>query len=244
MSIHGKGLLESGLMVTATCVDCHTSHRELPAADPMSSVNRHNIANTCATCHLGILEQFNKSIHSPLITQTDKELPGCSDCHKSHTIDRTDQDNFRQEIMEQCGRCHEDVTETYFETFHGKVSKLGSVTTAKCYDCHGAHNILPTYNPESTLSRDNAVETCKTCHPKSNKKFVGYLTHATHHDKDKYPFLFYTFWGMTILLISTFTFFGLHTLLWLPRALAEKKKNNKNKKLNAARKEVKNDSGK
>ena len=68
------------------------------------------------------------------------------------------------------------------------------------------------------------VETCKSCHPNSNHKFVGYLTHATHHDKDKYPYLFYTFWAMTILLVSTFTFFGLHTLLWFPRALKEKRR--------------------
>ncbi len=30
MSIHGKGLLKSGLVVTATCTNCHTTHRELP----------------------------------------------------------------------------------------------------------------------------------------------------------------------------------------------------------------------
>ena len=30
--------------------------------------------------------------------------------------------------------------------------------------------------------------------------------------------LFYTFWGMTSLLIGTFGFFGLHTLAWLPRS--------------------------
>ena len=33
-SIHGKGLLKSGLTVTATCTSCHTAHRELPASDP------------------------------------------------------------------------------------------------------------------------------------------------------------------------------------------------------------------
>jgi predicted CXXCH cytochrome family protein len=58
MSIHGKGLLQSGLMVTATCIDCHTSHRELPEKDPRSTVNPNNIATTCAKCHLGIYEDF------------------------------------------------------------------------------------------------------------------------------------------------------------------------------------------
>ena len=49
--------------------------------------------------------------------------------------------------------------------------------------------------------------------------FRSYLTHATHHDPDKYPFLFWTFWGMTGLLIGTFVIGGVHTLLWLPRAM-------------------------
>ena len=227
MSIHGKGLLKSGLMVTATCIDCHTSHRELPASDPRSTVNHDNIPTTCAKCHLGIYEQFKSSVHSPLVTKTDKQLPGCKDCHQSHTIERVDLDDFRQGIMNQCGKCHLDVTLTYFDTFHGKVSKLGAVKTAKCYDCHGSHQIHSPEEPNSTLSRANVVETCKKCHPNSNRKFVGYLTHATHHDRDKYPFLFYTFWFMTILLIGTFSFFGLHILLWLPRAIVEKRKKSK-----------------
>ncbi len=230
MSIHGKGLLESGLIVTATCIDCHTSHHELPAIDSTSTVNKKNISNTCSKCHLGIYEEFRKSIHSPEVTKTDKTLPVCNDCHFSHAINRVDDNNFRQEIISRCGKCHEKVAETYFDTFHGKVSKLGSAKTAKCYDCHGSHNILPVSNPKSTLSRENIVQTCKKCHSNSNRKFVGYLTHATHHNRDKYPYLYYTFWFMTILLVGTFTFFGLHTLLWLPRALVERAKSRKNRK--------------
>lgn len=227
MSIHGKGLLESGLMVSATCIDCHTSHKELPIDDPNSSINTKNLPQTCSKCHLGIYEQFRKSIHSPEVSNSKAKLPSCYDCHKSHTIERVDQQDFRQSMIEQCGHCHQDVTETYFETFHGKVSKLGEAAAAKCYDCHGSHNILPPDNPESTLSHKNIIKTCASCHPNSNRKFVGYLTHATHHDKDKYPYLYYTYLFMTILLVSTFIFFGLHTVLWLPRALKEKRNRHK-----------------
>ncbi len=218
MSIHGKGLLESGLVVTAMCTDCHTTHGELPADDPASSVHPANVAQTCATCHNGIYEQFVTSIHSPTVTDTEDDLPSCASCHQSHTISRTDEAGFRSEIMDQCGRCHDDVTESYFETFHGKVSKLGYDAAAKCYDCHGAHGILPPSDLQSTLSRQNIVETCGQCHEGSHRQFAGYLTHATHHDRDKYPILFYTFWFMTILLLGTLTVAGTHTLLWLPRS--------------------------
>ncbi|NIA30067.1 MAG: hypothetical protein GWP06_09175 [Actinobacteria bacterium] len=227
MSIHGKGLLESGLMVSAVCSDCHTAHKELPASDPNSSVNPANVAKTCATCHLGIYEEFKNSIHSPTVAKTDKKLPTCNDCHKSHEIERVDKDDFRNVILTQCGGCHEDVTKTYFDTYHGKTSKLGYAKAAKCYDCHGSHNILPPSNPASTLSRANIVETCKQCHPNSNRKFTGYLTHATHHNRIKYPILFYTFWAMTFLVIGVFTFFGIHTLLWIPRSIRERSKINK-----------------
>jgi cytochrome b subunit of formate dehydrogenase len=225
MSIHGKGLLQSGLVVTAMCTDCHTPHLVLPESDSRSTVNRQNIPHTCAKCHNGIYETYITSIHySEDEYDPERPLPMCDDCHSSHTITRTDQEGFKLNIMNQCGRCHKEVTESYFDTFHGKVSKLGYTAAAKCYDCHGAHDVLPTWNPKSRLSRQNIVKTCGQCHESSHRQFAGYLTHATHHDRNKYPFLFYTFWFMTSLLIFTFGVFGVHTILWLPRSLRERMK--------------------
>jgi cytochrome b subunit of formate dehydrogenase len=222
-SIHGKGLLESGLTVTANCADCHTAHHELPSRDPRSSVNRANVAQTCGRCHQGIFQLFDASIHSPKAFPTTKPLPVCGDCHSSHSIGRTDLAGFRLRMMEQCGRCHQEITESYFDTYHGKVSRLGYLKTAKCSDCHGAHDILPVSDPRSRLSRANIVKTCAQCHAGSHRRFAGYLTHATHHDPSKYPFLFWTFWGMTSLLLGTLTVSGIHTLAWLPRSLKYRK---------------------
>jgi cytochrome b subunit of formate dehydrogenase len=216
-SAHGKGLLESGLVVSASCIDCHTAHEALGPEDANSSVHPDHIADTCGTCHKGIEEEFKGSIHWPGNVVTNETLPTCEDCHTSHTITRTDATGFRFKMMDQCGRCHSEFAETFFETYHGKVTQLGSSGAAKCYDCHGTHNILPPSNPESSLSRRNVVDTCAQCHPKAHRQFAGYLTHATHHDPDKYPYLYYSFWFMTTLLVGTLTFFLLHTLLWLFR---------------------------
>jgi hypothetical protein len=218
-SIHGKGLLKSGLTVTATCTGCHTAHGVLPRTDPASSVNRANVPDTCGRCHHGIQEQFEQSVHHEMLGKTDKELPVCNDCHSAHTIKRADADGFKLEIMEKCGRCHGEIARTYFDTYHGKVSQLGYTKTAKCYDCHGAHDIHKIADPRSHLSRENVVATCQKCHPGASRRFAGYLSHATHHDPQKYPWLFWTFWGMTGLLVGTFVVGGAHTLLWLPRAL-------------------------
>lgn len=230
-SIHGKGLMKSGLTVTATCTNCHTAHNVLPKSDSASSVNPENLPNTCGNCHHGIQEQFEKSVHAQKISDDGKRKPVCNDCHTAHTIKRADEQGFKLEIMQQCGRCHEQITETYFDTYHGKVSQLGYTKTAKCYDCHGAHDILPVSDPKSHLSHDNVVGTCQKCHEGANRRFAGYLTHATHHDPEKYPLLFWTFWGMTSLLIGTFVFGGIHTLLWLPRALQMKREMKKKQQM-------------
>jgi DnaJ-class molecular chaperone len=218
-SIHGKGLLKSGLTVTATCTNCHTAHDVLPLRDAESSVNPRNVPATCGSCHHGIQEQFERSVHATIPGEPGKDLPVCSTCHSAHTIRRADEEGFKLDIMTKCGDCHAEIAATYFDTFHGKVSELGFTKTAKCYDCHGAHDTLRVSDPRSHLSRQNVVATCQKCHPGATRRFAGYLTHATHHDPDRYPLLFWTFWGMTSLLIGTFVAGGLHTLLWIPRAV-------------------------
>ncbi len=213
-SIHGTGLLESGLVVTATCVSCHTAHGELPPSDPLSTVNPANVADTCGKCHNGIEATLKTSVHWPANTKTDKKLPTCNDCHSSHTIKRTDRADFRFRVLDQCGRCHAEQAETFFDTFHGKISRLGNAAAAKCFDCHGTHGILPPSDPKSTLAPANVVQTCGQCHAASHARFTTYLTHATHHDPDKYPWLFWSFWGMTSLLAGTMVVALLHTGAW------------------------------
>ena len=223
MSIHGKGLFDDGLIVTAVCTSCHTAHNVQKASNPQSTVNRDNIVETCNQCHVGIVDQYKQSVHSSLVTNNGKKLPVCIDCHNSHTIASVDQSDFRLIIAEQCGNCHEHETETYLETYHGRASMLwGGEKTAKCSDCHGSHNIMPIASDKSMINEANIVQTCVPCHPKANLSFTTYLTHATHNDRENYPFLFYTFWAMTGLLVGTFAFFGLHTILWVPRAIIER----------------------
>ena len=222
-SIHGKGLSEGGMTVTATCADCHTAHLVNPKHNPKSSINEQNIGETCGNCHWGIQTKFEKSIHSTQVSDTEKELPVCDDCHSSHTIVDPTKDEFRVSILSTCGKCHDELSKSYFDTYHGKASALGSVKAAKCHDCHTAHLILPAQMPKSSLSRENIVQTCSSCHPNANIGFTRYLTHATHHDPDNYPLLFATFWAMTVLLLGTFVISWMHTLLWLPKSLKMRK---------------------
>jgi len=226
-SVHGMGLTKKGLLPSAICTDCHNTHLILRSDNPTSSVNHRNIPATCSTCHRGIYKEFTKSIHFSVDQEKEEKLPICSECHSSHTISAVAQDKFVYEVTEQCGSCHKDLAETYFDTMHGKAYSLGYVRAAKCSDCHGAHDILGVNNPDSKVGFKNVVTTCQQCHENANEKFAGYLTHATHHDKVKYPVLYYTYWFMTLLLIGVFGFFGLHTLLWLPRSIRQMLKRKK-----------------
>ncbi|PKP31563.1 MAG: hypothetical protein CVT99_08425 [Bacteroidetes bacterium HGW-Bacteroidetes-16] len=221
-SIHGKGLNEKGLLVSAICIDCHTAHHELKEADSASSVNPSNIPGTCAKCHKSIYEDYINSDHSIRDNTSMLHYPTCTTCHSAHVISEIDQDKFMNEVTIQCGSCHQKLSETYKETYHGKAYQLGDLKAARCSDCHGAHKILKVENPDSKVGFKNIVNTCKQCHSNATLEFTGYLTHATHNDNDV---LYYSFWGMTILLVSVFAFFGLHTLIWLPQSLNQRKKN-------------------
>ncbi|MEJ2634989.1 MAG: cytochrome c3 family protein [Calditrichia bacterium] len=226
-SVHGIGLVKLGLLPTAVCTDCHSTHYILGSNNPQSSVYFKNVPATCATCHLGIYKKFIKSIHSFTVTHTEKKLPVCNNCHSAHRIQNVALDPFMREVTEECGSCHKRLAKSYFETIHGQAYLDGNLNAAKCSDCHGAHYILSVNNPKSSVGIDNIVTTCRKCHPDADRRFTGYLTHATHHDRAKYPILFFTYWAMTGLLIGVFSFFGVHTILWLPRSyrhLKEKRK--------------------
>ncbi|UCE41566.1 MAG: cytochrome c3 family protein [Candidatus Aminicenantes bacterium] len=230
-SVHGQGLIKKGLLPSAVCTDCHSTHLELKHDDERSSTYYNNLPSTCATCHKGIYDEYADSIHHVSRTEEEQKLPTCEDCHSSHQIKQIEQDQFMAEVTHQCGTCHEDLSETYTETIHGKAYTLGYLKAAKCSDCHGAHETRKVDNPDSLVGFNRVVETCQKCHPDANRRFTGYLTHATHHDKQKYPILYFTFWAMTSLLIVVFGFFGFHTLLWMPRSYKHLKEKRKAEKI-------------
>lgn len=226
-SVHGKSMKDKGLLNTAICTDCHTTHFVLKEEDERSSIHPLNIPKTCAKCHKGIYDDYAASDHSILMNEGDKKFPTCVVCHSAHVISEIKGDDFMHEITVQCGSCHEKLSDSYMQTYHGKAYTLGYNEAARCSDCHGAHKILNVRNPESTVSKTNILGTCQKCHPDARQRFTGFLTHATHNDRDEYPALYYAFWGMTFLLIGVFAFFGIHTLLWLPRSLKERKRRKK-----------------
>ena len=219
-SIHGKALLVDGLVVAPSCNDCHGVHDILPHTDPDSRISRDMVPKTCGKCHVLVEGVFNASVHGKVLEGHDSSGPICTTCHTSHVVSPPTTVAFRLHADQMCGDCHEEQLAGYRDTFHGRAMALGRSDVAACYDCHGHHDITKVDEPGSRMNGVRLVATCQKCHPSANINFASYIVHADHSDKEKYPQLYYVFWGMTTLLIGTFAFFALHTLLWLYRSMA------------------------
>jgi cytochrome b subunit of formate dehydrogenase len=222
-SIHGRALLQMGLIIAPACNDCHGVHDIKRSIDQTSRVNHLNIAKTCGTCHLGIEQIYNESVHGRLLAKGDRRGPVCSDCHTAHQIVTPTGVNFKALSDQRCGRCHEDRLAHYNETYHGKAMALGrpnvASAVAACYDCHGHHDVFPVSDPRSHLSKQRILGTCQQCHPGVGARFTEYAPHANPLDPVNYPLLHKVFLFMTALLIGVFVVFGVHTIFWLVRSV-------------------------
>jgi cytochrome b subunit of formate dehydrogenase len=217
-SMHGRGLIAQGLIIAPSCNDCHGVHNIWPVTDPRSKIYRDNIPATCGTCHIGVERTYDEGIHGRLLATGDKRAPVCSTCHTAHDIVRPEGVAFKLASDGRCGACHADRLARYRETFHGKAMALGLPGVAACYDCHGQHDILPVSDPRSHLSTENRLRTCRKCHPRASQKFTAYIAHADHSDRRHYPALYWSFLFMTTIVVGTFAFFGVHTILWFSRS--------------------------
>ena len=222
-SIHGTVLAKSGLMVAPTCSSCHGAHDILSPADPASRVGPGKVAATCGTCHQGIARQFDAGVHAAVLKSGGTNGPACQTCHTSHSIQRSSQQGFQLSVINQCGTCHADRLSTFKDTFHGQVTSLGSRSVAGCADCHGAHEILPASDPRSPVAPANLVKTCGKCHANASANFVKYDPHADKNNHARNPALYYTSKFMIALLVGTFGFFGLHTVLWFGKEMRLKR---------------------
>lgn len=218
-SIHGFALSKEGLLVAANCQSCHGSHNILSRKDPASPTFKANIPKTCGTCHAKINDDYQAGAHGHALAAGNLKAPVCTDCHTTHAILQPTESEFRMQSTPICGSCHKEKLSTYRDTFHSQLGSLGGyVETARCWDCHGAHEIYPASDPRSPISKANLVVTCGKCHAGANLSFVQYQPHANAHDRKLNPALYFVRLFMNVLLASVLTFFVIHTILWLIRS--------------------------
>jgi len=232
-SFHARPDKDNPKVAKATCTQCHDTHGFNVPADkksPEYAAWRKEVPALCGqSCHDEQFDAFNASIHGKeAVDKGNAKAPVCISCHTSHEITNTSLTTFKLLNNEECGSCHKDRLSSYRDTYHGQVTKLGYPDTAKCYNCHGSHGILPAKDPKSKVHVDNRLKTCKECHDGKKRAlatagFVTFGPHANSHDFAKYPQLWIATKFMQALLIGVFAFFWLHSGLWYYREWQDRK---------------------
>jgi len=223
-SIHAESNHHNPNQPNANCWNCHGKHDVLPKTNIHSSIYRLNIPETCGQCHKEKFNEYVTSAHGVAsIRYGKKEAAICSDCHTSHKIEKTHLASTELKLVENCGGCHKEEYQSYFETYHGQVERLGYTYTAKCFDCHNPHKVQSASNPESQTHIKNRVQTCKKCHKNATNGFATFEPHSNTHDFKRFPIIWIVAKAMNILLISVFLFFWTHSILWFYRENKERK---------------------
>lgn len=183
-SVHAKAI-SRGNVSAAVCTDCHKSHDIRAASDPLSSIAKVRIPNTCGQCHRSEADEFNESVHGEAVARGVSRSPSCTDCHGIHSIlNPKDSSTSASLATGSCAQCHEGVAlarefgvasgrvASYQDSYHGLASKLGSKIVADCASCHGVHNILPSSDSRSMIHSANLAQTCGQCHVGAGENFT------------------------------------------------------------------------
>ncbi len=202
-SVHGRAS-KKGLYAFATCSNCHsgpdpdgtpTAHRILGPADPESTIYHFKIPDTCGRCHDAVASDFWEGVHGKLVKRGEVDAPVCTTCHGEHGIIKADSPaspvSAAHVAAQTCAPCHESVVlnekygipggrlRSYVDSYHGHKAKAGDVAVANCASCHGAHRILPSGDPTSSIHQDNLQETCGKCHPGISAELAETSIHTT-----------------------------------------------------------------
>lgn len=212
----------------AGCYDCHDPHATRPPDDPESRMAPLAQGRVCGACHDSVATVWSGGIHARELESGDWEgdeaPPSCTSCHDAHPVMGADDAGITAIAVERCAACHEKAADTYRGTYHGKATRLGSAAAATCAECHGAHEMLPADHPTSRVHEQNLVTTCGECHEHTRESFVAYDSHPEPMNRDRNPYIFWSFVFMNTLLLGTLSVFGLHTLLWWVRIMIDRRK--------------------
>ncbi|MBL3526254.1 MAG: cytochrome C [gamma proteobacterium endosymbiont of Lamellibrachia anaximandri] len=222
-SVHARPSLADQSRTNASCHDCHDAHNIGTLGSEQRAEHRLKNPEVCGKCHEEQKQAYLTSIHGKEVTEKqNSDAAVCSDCHTTHNIESPEADSMKLAITQNCGNCHEDSLKTYMSSYHGQVNRLGYTHTAKCFDCHGGHELKKVDDPASSIHLDNRLETCQQCHEDAPEGFLGFHAHGNADDFERYPGIWITAKFMEALIIGVFLFFWTHVLFWFYREFRDR----------------------
>lgn len=130
----------------------------------------------CLACHgrAGDLEGRLKISEGNFLGSSHASLL-CADCHAVKAGEARGEIPHQKDIPppDCTASCHREDQKPrpgldpllYADSVHGRAYiERGVKEVAKCWDCHGKHNIRGAADPESSIHRRNIPLTCSTCH--------------------------------------------------------------------------------
>ncbi len=234
--------LKTSVHADVSCWDCHGNIHEL---DPENSIqnNKKAIPGICSDCHDDVVNEYLKSVHGKaIIDKNNMDAASCIDCHGDiHSVASLDSKKspvYKLNVPETCGKCHgnEELMKknnlrtkqyiTYKHDFHGKMISFGNTKVATCSDCHTAHNILKSDDPNSTVNKKNVPKTCGQCHKGANEQYsIGKYHVSYKYKEDRIQWLYGLFF--LILTVGTMVALLIHMFLDARARIREKKQHQK-----------------
>ncbi len=112
-SMHGAALKTPWKGDSATCSDCHSSHK----VSDIKKLSAHRvITEGCGECHKAELDGYMASPHGQLAWHGENKAPRCVDCHNSHTITHVANSSSpvnKKNIVDTCKKCHKKANENF-----------------------------------------------------------------------------------------------------------------------------------
>ena len=149
-SIHGKGLLEERPHRDRDLHELpHRARRAAAHRPRLEREPRRTCPRPAAGATTASRSSSRSSVHSPDAgARPTRSCPSAPTATARTRSSATDADGFKLDIMDEVRplprRDREDATST---PTTARSRQLGYTKTAKCYDCHGAHDILPVDRP-------------------------------------------------------------------------------------------------
>lgn len=209
-------------------VNCSACHTDFAYKAPHKNGDwRRNAKLACKNCkeHQDEFDVYGQGVHSiapkPGATKAelakDERKPLCGDCHShahaigvltpkaAEALGREYDPKPRRELHARgermcVGECHEhqEYWDNYLDYYHGAAYRRGASDAPACWQCHGAHDSLPSSDTRSYTNENQIVDTCgaqaipeaPVCHSRlaigGTEPFVSDYKEFIHRRSDQY----------------------------------------------------------